>query len=170
MKQFLRFIYFTIFFWAGYNRIYAQSSDQDATYMIRIYEDNDCLNIPGNKRTDDSYTNGTRLDFFYTKKNPLRLFIDRMIPKAGDSSTNTFGWSLTQLMVTPNDISITQFQPDDYPYAGALFITHSLYSYNAAKKYGFQTELVLGIRGPASLARETQTLIHSLLQFQKLIS
>lgn len=166
MKQFLRFIYFIIFFWAGNNMIYAQSSDKPATYMIRIYEDNDFLNIRGNG-TDNSYTNGTRLDFFYTKKKPSRFFIDRLMPKAGDSSVNIFSWSLTQLMVTPNDISSTQYQPNDYPYAGALFTTHSLYSYSVAKKYSFQTDLVLGIRGPASFARESQTLIHSFIHYQK---
>lgn len=136
------------------------------TRMVRIYEDNDFLNIRGNG-TDNSYTNGTRFDFFYTKIKSSRFFVDRLLPKAGDSSVNLFGWSLTQLMVTPNDISTTQYQPDDYPYAGALFITHSLYSYNTIKKYSFQTELVAGIRGPASFARESQIFIHSLINYQR---
>ncbi|MEJ0104556.1 MAG: lipid A deacylase LpxR family protein [Bacteroidota bacterium] len=116
---------------------------------------------------NNSYTNGTRLDLFYTKTKRSRCIIDRLVPKAGDSSINIFGWSLAQLMVTPNDISITQYQPDDYPYAGALFITRSFYSYNAVKKYSFQTELVAGIRGPASFAKELQTFIHSVIHYQK---
>jgi hypothetical protein len=135
------------------------------TRMFRIFEDNDFLNITGNG-SDDSYTNGTKLDFFYSKKGKPR-FIDRLLPVAGNNSNNIFGWSITQLMVTPDDIVTTHYQPDDYPYAGALFITHSLYSYNAVKKYSFQTELVAGIRGPASFASETQTFIHSLIDYQK---
>ncbi|WP_285545781.1 lipid A-modifier LpxR family protein [Dyadobacter frigoris] len=48
-------------------------------------------------------------------------------------------------------------------YSGALFITHSLSSYNKDKKYNFQTELVAGIRGPASFARQTQVWIHHVI-------
>jgi hypothetical protein len=143
-----------------------QAQDHIPDKLVRIYEDNDFLNITGNG-TDNSYTNGTRLDFFYSKRKPSRFFIDRLAPKAGDSSINIFGWGLTQLMVTPNDISTPLYQPDDYPYAGALYVTHSAYSYNAAKKYSFRTEFVAGIRGPASFAKETQTFIHSVIQYQE---
>ena len=141
------------------------AQDTAHKHLFRIYEDNDFLDITGNG-TDNSYTNGTRLDYFYSKKKKSR-FIDHLLPRAGDSSTNVFGWSITQLMVTPNDISTTHYQPDDYPYAGALFLTHSLYSYNAVKKYSFQTELVAGIRGPASFAKETQIFIHRLINYQR---
>jgi hypothetical protein len=162
MKHFLAFIFF-IFLGMKYNMLYSQSSDKVGTYMFRIYEDNDVFNISGNG-TDNSYTNGLRFDLFYTKKKQSRFIIDRLMPKAGDSSVNVFGWSLSQLMVTPNDISTTEYQPDDYPYAGALFTTHSLYSFNAQRKYSFQTEIVAGIRGPASLAKEFQTSFHSISQ------
>lgn len=162
MKQFLVFIFF-VFLGMGNNISYAQSSDSSGRYMFRIYEDNDFLDVRGNG-TDNSYTNGLRFDLFYTKKKRSRFFIDRLMPKAGDGSVNVFGWSLTQLIVTPNDIGVTQYQPDDYPYAGALFTTHSLYSFNAERKYGFQTEIVAGIRGPASLAKEFQTSFHSIIQ------
>jgi hypothetical protein len=134
--------------------------------LFRIYEDNDFLNIRGNG-TDNSYTNGTSLDYFYQQDRPSRLFINRWMPRTGHHSVNVFSWRLTQLMVSPNDISKTAFQPDDYPYAGALFITRSLYSYEAVKKFSFMTEFILGIRGPASFARQTQEFIHSLINYQK---
>src|SRR5260221_4892787 len=148
-------LFFFILLLTGY--VYGQ--DSLPSRLFRIYEDNDFLNIRGNG-TDNSYSNGTRFDFFYSKTKRSRFFIDRLMPKAGDSSINVYGWSLMQIMVTPNDISTAQYQPDDYPYAGALFVTHSLHSYNAVKKYSFQTELVAGIRGPASFAKEFQTLFH----------
>jgi len=154
-------LFFFILLLTGY--VYGQDSLPSG--IFRVYEDNDFLNITGNG-TDNSYSNGTRFDLFYSKKKRPR-FIDRLMPKAGDSSINIFGWSLMQIMVTPNDISTPQYQPDDYPYAGALFITHSLYSYNAVKKYGFRTELVAGIRGPASFAKEFQTLFHSVIHDRK---
>ena len=40
------------------------AQDTAHRHMFRIYEDNDFLNITGNG-TDNSYTNGTRFDFFY---------------------------------------------------------------------------------------------------------
>ena len=66
MKQFLLFI-FPAFLWIKNNRLYAQVADKTSTHLFRVYEDDDFLNIRGNG-TDNSYTNGLRFDFFYTKK------------------------------------------------------------------------------------------------------
>jgi hypothetical protein len=41
-----------------------------------------------------------------------------------------------------------------------LFIIRSLYSYNPVRHYSLQTELQLGIRGPAALGKQSQTFIH----------
>src|SRR5207248_10523214 len=68
--------------------------------MVRVYEDNDIINIKGNG-TDQGYTNGTRFDLFYVKDKRSRFFIDRLMPNAGDSSVNTFGWGVMQIMITP---------------------------------------------------------------------
>jgi len=144
---------------------FVQAQDTAYRHLVRIFEDNDFLNITGNG-TDNSYTNGTRLDYFFIKKKKSR-FIDHVLPKAGNSSLDVFGWSITQLMVTPDNISTPRYQPDDYPYAGALYLTHSLYSYNPVKKYSFQTELIAGIRGPATLTKETQILIHRIINYQR---
>ncbi|HMF70055.1 MAG TPA: lipid A deacylase LpxR family protein [Flavitalea sp.] len=146
------------------NNTYAQS--QEPFSLFRIYEDNDFLNIRG-KGTDESYSNGTRFDLFYTKRHPSRFFIDRWMPAAGNSSINVFGWGLMQIMFTPRDISKTYHQGNDYPYSGALFATHSLFSYNKLEKFSFQTEIVLGVRGPAALAKESQSAIHKLINYQQ---
>ncbi len=165
MKRNLHFISLAFLLLApGAGGLQAQSGNN--TRLFRVYEDNDFLNIKGNG-TDNAYTNGTRFDLFYSKKHPSRSLIERLLPRAGDSSVTLFGWSLMQIMVTPNDISKTYDQPDDYPYCGALFATHSLYSYNAKKHYSFQTELVAGIRGPASFAEQSQKAIHGLINYQK---
>jgi len=129
--------------------------------MLRIYEDNDFINITGNS-TDKAYTNGTRLDYFYTRRHPAGW-----LPRAGHNSINIASWGITELMITPNDLSITSFQPDDYPYSTALYVSHGLYSYNTAKKFSLQTELLAGIRGPAALGEQTQAFIHRVLKFQK---
>jgi lipid A 3-O-deacylase len=165
MKHFLLSISL-LWFAAGNNLLRAQSAKDTATMLLRIYEDNDFINIYL-KGTDNAYTNGTRIDLFYTKKNKPRFFVDRLMPKAGDSSINVYGWGITQLMYTPNDIATSDYQPDDYPYAGALFATHTLYSYNPAKKFDLQTEIELGVSGPAALTKQTQTLVHRLINYQE---
>lgn len=134
--------------------------------MLRIYEDNDFMNIWGNG-TDRGYTNGTRLDIFYNKNRPSRFFIDRWMPKAGDSSINIFSWGIMQTMITPNDIHLRIPDKNDYPYSGALFAVHSLHASNPTKKYNVQTEVMIGVIGPPSLARETQTFMHRLIGYQK---
>ena len=72
-----------------------------------------------------------------------------------------------QIMITPSNIKTTDFLPNDYRYAGALFITHSLYSSNLIRKFAWQTELVAGVRGPLSFAREGQTMVHALVHDRK---
>lgn len=162
MNKFLLLFFLWCWQWGG-SRLYAQDS---VTRMFRLYEDDDFINVLG-QGTDKAYTNGTRLDLFYSKKHPSRFFIDRAMPKAGDGSIDIYGWGLMQVMFTPDDLSTTKFQSNDYPYSGALFATHTLYSYNREKNYDFQTELIAGVLGPLSLAKETQTLVHKIENYQK---
>ncbi|MBC7886522.1 MAG: lipid A deacylase LpxR family protein [Ferruginibacter sp.] len=145
-----------IFSWI---RLTAQSGEVGPNYLLRFYEDNDRYNLLS-KTTDYAYTNGTQINFYYTRENPSKFIVDQIMPGAGDQSINVLGWGLTQLMFTPADITTSAYQADDYPYAGALFITRSVYSYNPFKKYDVQTELSLGVRGPAALAEEMQRFIH----------
>ena len=169
MKQFLR-IMSTLLLSAGCGAgeaLLAQEMKEEApTFLFRIYEDNDFINSRG-LGTDDAYTNGTRFDLFYTKKHSSRHGIDKLLPKAGENSVDTYGWGIMQLMFTPRDISKTEYQPDDYPYSGALIATHTLYSYNPVKKFDLQTELVAGVIGPASFAEETQIFVHRLIHYQR---
>lgn len=134
--------------------------------LFQAYYDDDYINFYG-KGTDKAYTSGTRYTLFYTKKKPSQFLIDRLLPKAGDSSINVFGIGLTQVIFTPDDITNPNFQPNDYPWSGALYLTHSLYSYNEQQKYGFQTELDLGVTGPASMARQVQEGFHKLIDYEE---
>ena len=137
-----------------------------AQKMLRIYEDNDFINIRG-RGTDEAYTNGTRIDYFYTKKEPPHFFITKLLTAPGDSNINISGWGITQLMFTPRDISTSSYQPDDYPYSAALYLTHSYYSYNPVKKTSIQTELMLGVRGPAAFGKQLQKFVHRVIHYQE---
>jgi hypothetical protein len=151
---------------AAGDSIDAQYEKDTASTIFKIYEDNDFINIYL-KGTDDAYTNGTAFYLYYLKKRKPRFFVDRMMPKAGDTTVDIYSFGITQLMFTPNNIATTDYQPNDYPYSGALFATHSLYSYNPIKKFDFQTELLLGVNGPASFALQTQTFIHHVISYQE---
>lgn len=158
-----RFLLFTVFL-ISIGHCYAQQGDT-LRHMIRIYEDDDCINIFG-QFSDNAYTNGTRIDYFYMPLRTPRFFIDRAMPHAGKGSVNVYSWGITQLMYTPDDLKKREYQPNDYPYSGAIFGTHTLSSYNPVKKYAFHTELVLGMIGPASFAKQTQIFVHRIEGFE----
>src|SRR5260221_1555601 len=132
------------------------------TALFRAYWDNDFFNIRG-QGTDESYTNGVRFELFYKEPKRPRFLPDRLLPTAGEGSINIRGWGIGQCMMTPRDLSKTEYQPGDYSYAGALAGVRSLYSYNPEKKYSFQTEIMFGVRGPESFAAQTQIFIHRLI-------
>lgn len=142
------------------------AAGQTPRNMVRIQEENDFFNLIGN-RTDRSYTNGTRIDFLKLSPTRKRSSLYRILPNLGDSSIHIRGWSVAQLMVTPGDITRKEYQPNDYPYAGALFFTRSIHSYNPVKKASYQAEFLVGLRGPRAKAGPTQTAIHQLIKSAK---
>ncbi|NSL89597.1 lipid A deacylase LpxR family protein [Chitinophaga sp. Mgbs1] len=138
---------------------------QNAAQLLRLYEDDDFFNVWG-RGTDKGYSNGSSIGYVYMKKKPS-VFIDNwLFPKAGKDAVNVFDWALMQIMITPNQIADTSFHPEDYYYAGALFATHGLTSYDPVKKYSLRSEIVFGVLGPWSLAKETQTLFHHIINYQ----
>lgn len=149
---------------SGVRSSYAQ--EETPSRLLQAYWDDDYINFYG-RGTDEAYTNGTKFNLFHTKNKSSYLLIDRILPKAGDSSKHVFSMGLSQVIFTPRDIADPNPQPDDYPWAGALYITYSLYSYNEKKKYDFQTDLDFGVTGPASLARQIQTTIHKVVNYQE---
>lgn len=134
--------------------------------MVRIYEDNDFMNVRG-KGTDESYTNGTRLDYFYQRRKAPR-FVDKWIlPRTGKNAINTSHWSLMHIMITPSDIKDPKYRPNDYSYAAALFLAHGLDSYDPERKFSLQSELIMGVMGPWAFGKELQTWIHRIAGFQR---
>ena len=136
------------------------------TSVLRLYEDDDFFNIRG-IGTDDGYTNGSRIDYFYSKTHRDRLEDRWLMPSAGRGSVNTYGWGVMEVMFTPTSLSAKQYLAANYPYSGAFFLAHDKYSYQPAKRFSFQTELVMGVMGPASEAGPIQSWFHGLIHYQK---
>lgn len=134
--------------------------------VIRIYEDDDFFNIRG-KGTDEGYTNGTRIDYFYSKKHNDHLADRWLMPSAGPGSVNTYGWGVMQVMYTPTNIKDSKYLPDNYPYAGALFLTHDKFSYNPLLKLSFQSEATMGVMGSIAMAGPIQSWFHGMIGYQR---
>ncbi len=131
-------------------------------HSLRIFLDNDFLNFRG-AGTDRYYTNGIRIDYFYSKQKKPK-FPSFLLLKISEKN-NVYGWGLAQFMFTPKHIDISEIQYADRPYAGALYAIHSLQSINPVENIKITTELFLGVIGPWSLAEESQTWIHGAFNY-----
>jgi hypothetical protein len=136
---------------------------------VIFYTEND--DWPPDTGTDKDYTNGFRLtvdrnsDSFRLHR--LRLF--RWVPDHPScdeaaspgvmciSSAFHFG----QQFYTPDDISIRELIPNDWPYAGWLYVGGSWKASNNQR--AAISDLYLGFTGDWSLAREVQTEWHKIV-------
>jgi lipid A 3-O-deacylase len=154
----------SLLLWITIN-VYSQSSPKNKFHLIRFFDDNDFINFRGSG-TDRSYTNGLKIDAYYTK-NVAPKFFSRLLVTLNKESENLYGIGLTQLMFTPSDIAKTWIIAGDQPYAGLLYFNHSLVSSDYINNERLTTEIDIGVIGPASFARTTQTWIHEQINAQK---
>jgi hypothetical protein len=128
--------------------------------MLRFEFDNDTY-----LDSDDAFTAG----WSFQLHSPLHDTWDETWPKwigavpgFGDDGeggrTVRWGVGLTQIMVTPDDITIAEPQPEDAPWAGILGVFGSLSSYDNRRLAAVQ--LFLGCMGPCSQAEDVQTFVH----------
>jgi len=113
---------------------------------ISIEMENDTFATGGR---DDNYTHGTRVSYISDKTLPY--ICDELI------------LSLTQLMYTPQNLTLTEPNPYDRPYAGLLEVSMGGTKYWKNPKVWHQLELSLGVIGGNSFAEETQTKIHDII-------
>ncbi len=135
----------------------------EETPHISLTTENDLFSLPAGT-TDRYYTNGLRLDYFFTKEG--RKFPSSLLLKISDDK-NIYSWGLAQYMFTPSQIDIEAVQYNDRPYAGALFAIHSLNSFDYTKKIKLTSDFYIGVIGPLSLAEETQIAVHGLFHYTK---
>lgn len=132
------------------------SQGLNETPFVSLSAENDLFSFPGGA-TDRYYTNGVRIDYFFSKEG--RKFPSSLLIKISEGK-NVYSWGLAQYMFTPSQIDVETVQYNDRPYAGALFAIHSLNSYDDSKKIKLTSEFYLGVIGPLSLAEETQIAVH----------
>ncbi len=137
-----------------------ETADRDSAGTFTLIFENDLL-----ANTDRHYTNGIRLSWIPAGEAPRWAeAVADFLPIFPEERDVHVTWSLGQSMFTPENISISPPLPDDRPYAGWLHGTATLVSVSEAHVDAL--ELALGVVGPASLAAETQKLVHEIIGSQ----
>ena len=134
--------------------------------LWRFEIDND-----GFVHSDNAYTNGGSIQRHsparesWEDMNPSGFsgWISRTIPGLGDGGNRVVkrGSGLTQVMMTPEDVSNPDPQPGDIPWAGALGWSDVWYAFDDERLNAFQ--IYGGILGPYSLAEPFQIWIHDVI-------
>jgi len=71
------------------------------------------------------------------------------------------GIAIGQVLQTPDDLSKSELQEGDVPYAGVLTVQATWYAFNDDEFRGF--EITVGMVGPPTLGEQTQTAVHELI-------
>ena len=145
-----------------FHSLSATAQQMNENKSLRIVWDNDYINLRGDG-SDRYYTNGMRIDYFYTKKQKAK-FPSSLLLNISDYNNNIYGLGLAQFMFTPKNISVPDIQYNDRPYAGALYSILSLQSIDKIEKTKVLSEIRLGVLGPMSFAKETQTWAHRVIE------
>jgi len=115
--------------------------------------------------TDNSYTNGMFFSWYDTAANnkPEPGFFARAmlwsLPE-GEPQLTVSARTVGQVMSTPEDIDVVDPPPDDLPYAGLLFYSDTFIA--VQQNHADKISTTIGILGPASLAEDTQDLVHQI--------
>lgn len=152
--------------------------DQQDGYLT-LYFDNDLFG-----GDDKDYTNGVRLSWISGDREVKRLgSIQRLLRRlSGDEDSfevfrrltgfedpskvhYNYGFSVTQLMFTPDDFESYTQPPGQRRYAGWLGLGFSLHVKD--DKILNSVEFTLGTIGPHAYAEESQDLIHSMRDIEK---
>ena len=97
--------------------------------------------------SDDDFTNGARLELIDDAR---------------------WHYMLSQTMYAPHDLSAKHHIPGDRPYAGMLIggVGYELFQ-NPQSPWTHYAELDFGMIGPAAMCKDTQAMVHKLLDCKK---
>jgi lipid A 3-O-deacylase len=108
--------------------------------------------------TDYYYTNGISLQLFHPAIGSSPL--SRALPGL-NGSINYYGIMLVQNMYTPLKLEDLKARIGDRPFASYLTLSHQKVSLSPVRHQRLQTELALGVIGPASGGNIAQDMIHT---------
>ena len=108
--------------------------------------------------TDRYYTQGIRLELAlsFMKKSP----VSKLLIPLQKAAFRQYAIALEQDCFTPPGISRDTIQTRERPYAGLLYLSHSLSSIQLQKSQKLFTQLTIGVIGPCAKCKEMQEGIH----------
>ena len=111
---------------------------------------------------DRHYTNGVRASWLSPsrERSSLAVRAARLFPLFPDTGAVRTEYAVGQNMYTPSDITLANPPRDDRPYAGWTYASVGLIAETGRRLD--QLSLKLGVVGPASLAAETQRIVHEI--------
>ena len=138
----------------------AQSPEDERPVWTLTFE-NDLTN-----NTDRYFTNGIRLNRTSPVGAVPEAVVDAARPLIGTIGTVRWTVGIGQNMYTPSDITVSDPDPDDQPYAGWLYGTVGVLN-DLATGDGNRTQtsvqLSLGVVGPSALGEEAQKFVHEIV-------
>lgn len=110
---------------------------------------------------DENYTNGVRLSYHDANLTipSWARNIGELYPGFRINDTTAITYTIGQNLYTPRDITLTNPDPDDRPYAGWLYGSAALSTITDNHQDEF--EIALGVVGPAALGKNTQNFVHN---------
>lgn len=132
--------------------------DQDPPGIFSLVMENDLF-----YDTDQHYTSGVRATYLTPKGREPEWVRDAAmrLPMFNDKTDLRVEFGLGQSMFTPGDIRLTDPPAGERPYAGWLYGSVGVVARTGTVLDQFQ--LSLGVVGPASLAEQSQKLIHEVI-------
>ena len=141
---------------------------------LTAYLDNDLF-----ADTDQDYTNGARVSWISGSRDPAEFgWLQRTLDQLSEDPVSRFvfsklsgfsdpgeleynyGFSLTQLMFTPEEWDLLEAPEGERPYAGWLGVDMSLHTKDDQALNS--VSLAIGTTGPHSYAQEAQNLVHDI--------
>ncbi|HET7335550.1 MAG TPA: lipid A deacylase LpxR family protein [Rhizomicrobium sp.] len=142
-----------------------QTSDDDRATITALFENDLFFDADGN------YTNGVQAAWTSPALNYDDWLVRaaRHLPLFSQGTEIHKSYIIGQNMFTPDDISLKNPPLTERPYAGYLYGGLGLMAKTPGASPAYdrldQLELQIGMVGPASLARQAQTLVHKLRGF-----
>ncbi|MEE4212442.1 MAG: lipid A deacylase LpxR family protein [Parvularcula sp.] len=130
--------------------------DPRATWSLLV--ENDSIT-----REDDAYSSAAVISYMSGTREPQgfsKFLADNLLfPRASGELKARRGYSAGHLLYTPDDISVAEPIPNDYPYAAVLYgdTSWALQQRNRLDIFTFE----VGAVGPIALGEEVQSFIHS---------
>ncbi len=144
-----------------------ESADTGRGGFLSIALENDVV-----AGTDSDYTTGTHISYLSDELDCQNWPREagRILPFFDADRELRYSVGVGQIYFTPENVQARELIEDDRPYAGWLFLSFGLVSYDDLTEGGFDEigqfetlNLDIGVVGPYALAEETQNSFHGLI-------